>query len=178
MACNSSPARVPNAITVGATTSSDARASYSNYGSCVEIYAPGSSITSDWLNGGTNTISGTSMATPHAAGVGFAFKLRKEPRVAVCFFGDGATSKGDLWEAMNFAGVHKLPVIFVANNNQWAISVPLMTTLPALGVASPPIRLSSVLLPAPERPVIATNSPGCTLSRAPRSATVSMSPSL
>ena len=63
--------------------------------------------------------------TPHAAGVAYAFKLRKEPRVAVCLFGDGATSKGDVWEAMNFAGVHKLPVVFVANNNQWAISVPL-----------------------------------------------------
>jgi 2-oxoisovalerate dehydrogenase E1 component alpha subunit len=62
---------------------------------------------------------------PHAAGVAYAFKLRKEPRVAGCLFGDGATSKGDVWEAMNFAGVHKLPVVFVANNNQWAISVPL-----------------------------------------------------
>jgi 2-oxoisovalerate dehydrogenase E1 component subunit alpha len=62
---------------------------------------------------------------PHAAGVAYAFKLRKEPRVAVCVFGDGATSKGDVWEAMNFAGVWKLPVVFVAINNQWAISVPL-----------------------------------------------------
>jgi pyruvate dehydrogenase E1 component alpha subunit len=62
---------------------------------------------------------------PHAAGVGYAFKFRREPRVAVCIFGDGATSKGDVWEAMNFAGVWKLPVVFVANNNQWAISVPL-----------------------------------------------------
>jgi pyruvate dehydrogenase E1 component alpha subunit len=62
---------------------------------------------------------------PHAAGVAYAFKLRKERRVAVCLFGDGATSKGDVYEAMNFAGVHKLPVVFVATNNQWAISVPL-----------------------------------------------------
>lgn len=62
---------------------------------------------------------------PHAAGVAYAFKLRKEPRVAVCMFGDGATSKGDVYEAMNFAGAHKLPVVFVATNNQWAISVPL-----------------------------------------------------
>src|SRR5438552_11987905 len=62
---------------------------------------------------------------PHAAGVAYAFRLRKEPRVAVCLFGDGATSKGDVWEAMNFAGVWKLPLVFVANNNQWAISVPL-----------------------------------------------------
>ncbi len=62
---------------------------------------------------------------PHAAGVAYAFRLRKEPRVAICLFGDGATSKGDVWEAMNFAGVWRLPVVFVANNNQWAISVPL-----------------------------------------------------
>jgi len=70
-ACNSSPARVPNAVTVGATTSSDARASFSNYGSCLDVFAPGSSITSAWhtSNTATNTISGTSMASPHVAGV-------------------------------------------------------------------------------------------------------------
>lgn len=62
---------------------------------------------------------------PQAVGVAYAFKLRKEARVAVCIFGDGATSKGDVWEAMNFAGVWNLPVVFVVNNNQWAISVPL-----------------------------------------------------
>jgi 2-oxoisovalerate dehydrogenase E1 component alpha subunit len=62
---------------------------------------------------------------PHAAGVAYAFKFRKEPRVAVCLLGDGATSKGDMYEAMNFAGVQKLPLVFVVNNNQWAISVPL-----------------------------------------------------
>lgn len=61
----------------------------------------------------------------HAAGVAYAFRLRKEPRVAVCLCGDGATSKGDLWEAMNFAGGWKLPIVFVAINNQWAISVPV-----------------------------------------------------
>jgi aqualysin 1 len=70
-ACKFSPARVPEAITVGATTSSDARASYSNYGSCLDLFAPGSSITSAWYtsNTATNTISGTSMAAPHVAGV-------------------------------------------------------------------------------------------------------------
>ncbi|TVT27150.1 S8 family peptidase [Amycolatopsis rhizosphaerae] len=69
-ACNSSPARTAEAITVGATTSSDARASYSNYGSCLDIFAPGSSIKSDWIGSttATNTISGTSMATPHVTG--------------------------------------------------------------------------------------------------------------
>lgn len=70
-ACRFSPARVASAITVGATTSTDARASYSNYGSCLDIFAPGSSITSAWYTSptATNTISGTSMATPHTAGV-------------------------------------------------------------------------------------------------------------
>ncbi|ADL45137.1 MULTISPECIES: S8 family peptidase [Micromonospora] len=69
-ACNSSPARVASAITVGSTTSTDARSSFSNYGSCVDIFAPGSSITSAWRTSdtATNTISGTSMASPHVAG--------------------------------------------------------------------------------------------------------------
>lgn len=70
-ACNSSPARVAAAITVGSTTNTDARSSFSNYGTCLDIFAPGSSITSAWntSNTATNTISGTSMASPHTAGV-------------------------------------------------------------------------------------------------------------
>ncbi|MGD8569199.1 MAG: thiamine pyrophosphate-dependent enzyme, partial [Gammaproteobacteria bacterium] len=60
---------------------------------------------------------------PHAIGVAYAMKLRKEPRVAVFVCGDGATSKGDFYEAINAAGLWKLPVVFVINNNQWAISV-------------------------------------------------------
>ncbi|MER7799471.1 S8 family peptidase [Streptomyces parvulus] len=69
-ASTKSPARVTEAITVGATTSGDARASYSNYGSVLDLFAPGSSITSAWNSGdsATNTISGTSMASPHVAG--------------------------------------------------------------------------------------------------------------
>ena len=69
-ACNYSPARAANAMTVGSSTSSDARSSFSNYGSCVDLFAPGSSITSAWYtsNTATTTISGTSMASPHVAG--------------------------------------------------------------------------------------------------------------
>jgi subtilisin family serine protease len=69
-ACNVSPARTAAALTVGATTSTDARSSFSNFGTCVDIFAPGSSITSAWHTGdtATNTISGTSMASPHVAG--------------------------------------------------------------------------------------------------------------
>lgn len=62
---------------------------------------------------------------PHAVGVALAMKLRREPRAAVAVIGDGATSKGDVYEALNFAGVWRTPVIFVINNNRWAISVPV-----------------------------------------------------
>jgi aqualysin 1 len=70
-ACNSSPARVGDAMTISATDSSDRKASWANYGSCVDWFAPGVSITSAWRtsNTATRTISGTSMATPHTAGV-------------------------------------------------------------------------------------------------------------
>ncbi|MFD0726514.1 S8 family peptidase [Lysobacter brunescens] len=70
-ACLKSPARAPLAVTVGSTTNTDARSSFSNYGTCLDIYAPGSSITSAWYTSttATNTISGTSMASPHVAGV-------------------------------------------------------------------------------------------------------------
>ncbi len=69
-ACNFSPASTPNAITVGSTSSNDARSSFSNWGSCLDIFAPGSSIKSSWNTSATatNTISGTSMAAPHVAG--------------------------------------------------------------------------------------------------------------
>jgi subtilisin family serine protease len=74
-ACNVSPARAPAAITVGSTTTTDARSSFSNFGTCVDIFAPGSSITSSWNTSdtATNTISGTSMATPHVTGVAALF---------------------------------------------------------------------------------------------------------
>ncbi|MSQ73898.1 MAG: pyruvate dehydrogenase (acetyl-transferring) E1 component subunit alpha [Betaproteobacteria bacterium] len=60
----------------------------------------------------------------HAVGVAYAFKFKREPRVAVCALGDGATSKGDFYEGINAAGAWKLPLIFFVSNNQWAISVP------------------------------------------------------
>ncbi|HEX6372578.1 MAG TPA: S8 family peptidase [Longimicrobium sp.] len=67
-ACYYSPARAPSALTVGATNQYDQETWFSNWGSCVDLYAPGEGITSAWLYGGTNTIDGTSMASPHVAG--------------------------------------------------------------------------------------------------------------
>ncbi len=61
----------------------------------------------------------------HAAGVATALQIKGEDRAALCVFGDGATSKGDVYEALNVAGVWSLPVVFVIANNQWAISTPL-----------------------------------------------------
>ena len=79
-ACKYSPARVATAMTIGATNQSDVKASWSNYGTCVDWFAPGVGITSSWYtsNSATNTISGTSMATPHTAGVA-ALYLQSNP---------------------------------------------------------------------------------------------------
>jgi subtilisin family serine protease len=81
-ACNASPARVSQALTAGSSTSSDARSSFSNFGTCVDLFAPGSSITSAWntSNTATNTISGTSMATPHVVGA-LALSASAHPRL-------------------------------------------------------------------------------------------------
>jgi subtilisin family serine protease len=79
-ACNRSPASTPTAITVGSTASNDTRSYFSNWGTCVDLFAPGSDITSAWWNADNaiNTISGTSMATPHTAGVA-ALYLQANP---------------------------------------------------------------------------------------------------
>jgi pyruvate dehydrogenase E1 component alpha subunit len=62
---------------------------------------------------------------PHAVGAALAARYRRDPIVVAAYFGDGATSKGDFHEALNLAGLFRLPVLFICQNNQWAISVPL-----------------------------------------------------
>ena len=87
-ACNVSPASASGVFTTASSTSGDAKSSFSNWGSCVEAYAPGSSITSTYLNGGTATMSGTSMASPHVAGVAALYKST---------YGDAASSTISSW---------------------------------------------------------------------------------
>jgi subtilisin family serine protease len=97
-ACKTSPARVPAALTVAATDNKDTAAPWSNYGNCVDLFAPGVSITSDWYLSptATNTISGTSMATPHVTGVA-ALYLQGNPSASPTAVSDAiktATTKG------------------------------------------------------------------------------------
>ncbi len=92
-ACNVSPAREDSAITVGATTRTDARASFSNFGTCVDIFAPGQDVTSTWIgsDSATRTISGTSMAAPHVAG-GAAIVLEANPSASPAAVGNALLS--------------------------------------------------------------------------------------
>ena len=91
-ACNVSPASASAAYTTAASDRSDRKASFSNWGSCVDAYAPGVSIRSAWLNGGANTISGTSMASPHVAGVAALYKGT---------YGDASSSAISSWITSN-----------------------------------------------------------------------------
>ncbi|WP_309891697.1 S8 family serine peptidase [Archangium sp.] len=91
-ACNYSPASAASATTVGSSASNDTRSSFSNIGTCVDIFAPGSSITSARLNGTSTVMSGTSMASPHVAGVGALYKGT---------YGDAASSTVDSWLKTN-----------------------------------------------------------------------------
>ena len=105
-ACNVSPASAAGVLTIAASDKTDTRASFSNYGGCVDLYAPGVAVTSTWLNGGTNTISGTSMASPHVAGVAALYKA----------YGDASSSTVNSWIVSGTtAGVVKANVTGTAN---------------------------------------------------------------
>ncbi|TWH04959.1 subtilisin family serine protease [Nocardioides sp. J9] len=97
-ACSKSPARVPAALTVAASDRNDARASFSNRGTCVDLFAPGVDITSAWLSNGNRTISGTSMASPHVAGAA-ALYLQSHPSASPSAVGNAilaATTKNKI----------------------------------------------------------------------------------
>jgi 2-oxoisovalerate dehydrogenase E1 component alpha subunit len=98
----------------------------------------GRQMPNHWGNPRWNIYSHSSpVATqiPHAAGIALASRIRGEDAVTLVTFGEGATSKGDFHEALNFAGIHKLPVIFACENNRYAISVPLVKQMAIENVA-------------------------------------------
>jgi subtilisin family serine protease len=133
-ACIFSPARVKNAITVGATDSSDTRAYYSNYGSCVDLFAPGSNILSDWSTSdtATNTIDGTSMASPHVAGAAALYLAghpnAKPSEVAAALLGSSVSGKvkdpaGSPNKLLNISGTVKYaPVLSSPPNGTFSAS--------------------------------------------------------
>ena len=99
----------------------------------------GRQMPSHWGSRRLGIISGSSpIATqvPHAAGIAYAARLRGEDTVVGCWFGEGATSEGDWHEGLNFAGIHNLPIIFVCENNPYAISVPQSKQMAVEDVAS------------------------------------------
>ena len=139
-ACNYSPARVPAAMTISATNSSDAKASWANYGNCVDWFAPGVSITSAWhtSNTATNTISGTSMATPHTAGVA-ALYLESNAGASPAQVRDaiyGATTKG-IVTSSSTTNNHLLYSGFIAGGGGGGTTAPTATFAgsPIIGTA-------------------------------------------
>src|SRR5438132_12729480 len=98
----------------------------------------GRQMPNHWGSRERGIITGSSpIAThiPHAAGMALAAKVRGEDGVAICYFGDGAASKGDFHEPLNLAGIHRLPVVFICENNGYVISVPLSKEAPLENIA-------------------------------------------
>jgi hypothetical protein len=139
-ACSYSPARVPAAITVAASTSSDGFASYSNRGSCIDIVAPGTSIQSAWHTSttATNTISGTSMASPHVAGA-----------VALYFQKFGAMSPGQMDQQLKSrASVNVISSVPRGTANIFLFTAPQLTSSPSPSPSPSPSE--PIVSPTPE----------------------------
>jgi subtilisin family serine protease len=155
-ACNSSPSRTPEAITVGATDVSDNRASFSNFGSCLDIFGPGVNITSDWMDNddATNTISGTSMATPHVAGAA-ALVLAGSPGASPASVRNALVGNGTTGKVVNAGASSPNVLLFTGAGGQQPPTGPIFSNgtdvaIPDAGAAvTSPITVSGVAGNAP-----------------------------
>ncbi|MFL5799591.1 MAG: thiamine pyrophosphate-dependent dehydrogenase E1 component subunit alpha [Actinomycetota bacterium] len=108
------------------------------FGKADDPSSGGRQMPAHWGSRRLNIITGSSpIATqiPHAAGIAYAAKYRAEDAVVACWFGDGGTSEGDWHEGLNFSGIHKLPLVWICENNRYAISVPLSKQMAVKSVA-------------------------------------------
>ena len=171
-ACNYSPARAPSAITIGATDRTDARASYSNTGSCVDLYAPGSSITSAGIAGSTSTatMSGTSMASPHIAGLA-ARLMQAQPGITASGIRDRLTANAVAGSVSiaNYVEADPGPVetttTLVPETTTTLVDAPT-TTMP--GDVTP---TTTIVAPTTTAPRITTTTAPRTSTSVPRSST-------
>ncbi|MCX6039537.1 MAG: S8 family serine peptidase, partial [Caldilinea sp.] len=134
-ACSSSPAREAQAITVGATDSSDTRAWFSNYGSCLDIFAPGDNVLSAWHTGdsATNSLSGTSMASPHTAGVAALF-VQSSPSASPAAVADLLNAAATIGRVGNPGDLSPNRLLY----NVWtSLSTPTATPIPPTPTATP-----------------------------------------
>lgn len=142
LACNSSPAHVPEAITVGATDVSDKRASFSNYGSCLDIFAPGVNIKSSWFTSATASasLSGTSMASPHVAGVAALF-LANQPGATPSTVSTALTSSASVGKVLNTGKGSPNRLLFSSDSS---ITPMPDTTPPTITLTSPSLGQSLI----------------------------------
>lgn len=160
-ACRRSPASAPSAITVGSTTSTDQRSSFSNFGACLDLFAPGSAITSAWVGGSSasNTISGTSMASPHVAGAAAAF-LGVWPAANPATVINGLLAAATVGVVSNVGAASPNGLLYV--DTQWSpIGAPpsTLTPLPTSPPTAPPTTEPFIIPPAPTMPTIPITRP-------------------
>ena len=179
-ACNYSPARAPSALTIGAVDRTTAKASFSNFGRCVDMWAPGTQITSDYIGGSsaTATMSGTSMASPHVAGM-VARLLQARPGISAAQITDTLTASS---LSANPAG---LPVVEFAESPDFATPTTTTTLDPGTTTTvdpattttvDPGTTTTTVAAPVTTLPGTTTTAPRATTTTVPRATTTTVSP--
>jgi subtilisin family serine protease len=136
-ACYYSPARAPAALTVGATNQYDQQSYFSNWGSCVDLYAPGEGINSAWVGGGTTLLDGTSMASPHVAGAA-ALYLQANPSASPATVGSALKSDATAYRLSGLGGGSPNLLVYAPTGSAPPPPPPPPTTTPpAVSISGP-----------------------------------------